>query len=88
MARDLQLAIYDEPEAGIDLWSFNMLVESFKGITKTRKESMVIISHQERIMKIADEIVIIADGLVKKKGSSQEIFPELMAEFNNACSFR
>lgn len=88
MARDLLLAIYDEPEAGIDLWSFNMLVESFKGISKTRKESMVIISHQERIMKIADEIVIIADGYVKKKGPAEEIFPELMAEFNNACSFR
>ena len=88
MARDLQLAIYDEPEAGIDLWSFNMLVESFKGISKTRKESMIIISHQERIMKIADEIAIVADGYVKKKGPQEEIFPELMAEFNNGCTFR
>ena len=88
MARDLQLAIYDEPEAGIDLWSFNMLVESFKGISKTRKESMVIISHQERIMKIADEIAIIADGYVKKIGPQEEVFPELMAEFDNNCSFR
>ena len=88
MARDLSLAIYDEPEAGIDLWSFNMLVESFKGISKTRKESMVIISHQERIMKIADEIAIIADGYVKKIGPAKEIFPELMEEFNNACTFR
>lgn len=88
MARNLQLAIYDEPEAGIDLWSFNMLVESFKGISKTRKESMVIISHQERIMKIADEIAIIADGLVKKIGPQEEIFPELMREFDNSCSFR
>ncbi len=88
MARDLELAIYDEPEAGIDLWSFNMLVESFKAITKTRKESMVIISHQERIMKIADEIAIIANGVVKKKGPAAEVFPELMAEFDNTCSFR
>ena len=88
MARDLKLAIYDEPEAGIDLWSFNMLVESFKGITKTRKESMVIISHQGRIMKIADEIAIIADGIVKKKGPTVEVFPELMAEFDNTCTFR
>lgn len=88
MARELKLAIYDEPEAGIDLWSFNMLVESFKGITKTRKESMIIISHQERIMKIADEIAIIADGYVKKIGPRDQVFPELMAEFNNACSFR
>ncbi len=88
MARDLQLAIYDEPEAGIDLWSFNMLVESFKGISKIRNESMVIISHQERIMKIADEIAIIANGTVKKKGPCDEIFPELMSQFDNACSFR
>ena len=88
MARNLELAIYDEPEAGIDLWSFNMLVESFKAITKTRKESMVIISHQERIMKIADEIAIIANGVVKKKGPAEEVFPELMAEFDNSCSFR
>ncbi len=88
MARNLELAIYDEPEAGIDLWSFNMLVESFKAITKTRKESMVIISHQERIMKIADEIAIIANGVVKKRGPAEEVFPELMAEFDNTCSFR
>ncbi len=88
MARDLSLAIYDEPEAGIDLWSFNMLVESFKGITKTRKESMVIISHQERIMKIADEIAVIADGYVKEIGPREDIFPRLMSEFDNSCSFR
>ncbi len=88
MARDLQMAIYDEPEAGIDLWSFNMLVESFKNISKTRKESMIIISHQERIMKIADEIAIIADGLVKKTGPKDEVFPQLMAEFDTTCTFR
>ncbi len=88
MARDLDLAIYDEPEAGIDLWSFNMLVESFKSIAKRRKESMVIISHQERIMKIADEIAIIANGVVKKIGPTEEIFPELMSEFDNTCTFR
>lgn len=88
MARDLSLAIYDEPEAGIDLWSFNMLVESFKGISKIRKESMIIISHQERIMRIADEIAIIANGVVKQIGPRDEVFPQLMSEFNNACSFR
>ena len=88
MARELKLAIFDEPEAGIDLWSFNMLVESFKNISKTRKESMVIISHQERIMKIADEIAVIANGVVKKVGPSDEVFPELMSEFDNTCTFR
>lgn len=88
MARDLSLAIYDEPEAGIDLWSFNMLVESFKGISKTRKESMIIISHQERIMKIADEIAVVADGYVKEIGPREDIFPKLMSEFDNSCTFR
>ena len=88
MARELELAIFDEPEAGIDLWSFNMLVESFKNIAKIRKESMIIISHQERIMKIADEIAIIANGVVKDKGIADEIFPQLMSQFDNNCSFR
>ena len=88
MARDLKLAIYDEPEAGIDLWSFNMLVESFKGISKTRKESMIIISHQERIMKIADEIAVVADGVVTESGPADKIFPQLMSQFDNTCKFR
>lgn len=88
MARDLKLAIYDEPEAGIDLWSFNMLVESFKGISKNRKESMIIISHQERIMKIADEIAVVADGTISKIGPSAEIFPQLMSKLDNTCKFR
>ena len=88
MARDLHLAIYDEPEAGIDLWSFNMLVESFKNISKKRKESMIIISHQERIMKIADEIAIVANGVVTEKGPAEEIFPKLMSQFDNTCTFR
>ena len=88
MARDLKLAIYDEPEAGIDLWSFNMLVESFKGISKTRKESMIIISHKERIMKIADEIAVVADGVVTESGPADKIFPQLMSQFDNTCKFR
>lgn len=88
MARDLKLAIYDEPEAGIDLWSFNMLVESFKGISKTHKESMIIISHQERIMKIADEIAVVADGVVTESGPADKIFPQLMSQFDNTCKFR
>ena len=88
MARNVDLAIYDEPEAGIDLWSFNMLIESFKNISAKQKQSMIIISHQERIMKIADEIAIIANGTVKKKGAVGEVFPLLMEEFNNVCNFR
>lgn len=91
MARNVDLAIYDEPEAGIDLWSFNMLIESFKRISNQNKQSMVIISHQERIMKIADEIAIIANGTVSKKGPCDEVFPILMSEFSNignSCDFR
>lgn len=65
-----------------------MLVESFKGIAQKRKESMVIISHQERIMKIADEIAVIANGVVSKKGPADEIFPQLMSQFDNTCTFR
>ena len=88
MARDLMLAIYDEPEAGIDLWSFTMLVESFRAIMSDRKESIIIISHQERIMQLADEIVVIADGKIKTQGPKDEIFPRLMGEFDNGCNFR
>lgn len=88
MARNVSLAIYDEPEAGIDLWSFNMLIESFKNISAQNNQSMVIISHQERIMKIADEIAIVANGTITKKGVVDEVFPLLMNEFNNACNFR
>ncbi len=88
MARELSLAIFDEPEAGIDLWSFTMLVESFKAMVKSRKESMVIISHQERIMKIADRIAVIGGGELKKIGNRDEIFPVLMSQFDNVCSFR
>ena len=88
MARKPKLAIYDEPEAGIDLWSFTMLVESFKSIAASHKESMLIISHQERIMKIADEIAVIADGTLKKIGKRDEVLPTLLEQFDNACSFR
>ena len=88
LARHTKLTIFDEPEAGIDLWSFNMLIESFKNISAKNNQSMIIISHQERIMKIADEIAIIANGTVSKKGPVDEVFPLLMNEFNSACNFR
>ncbi|MDE6506773.1 MAG: ATP-binding cassette domain-containing protein, partial [Eubacterium sp.] len=90
MARNLKLAIYDEPEAGIDLWSFAKLVESFKAISKNRHESVLIISHQERIMQLADEIVIIAGGKIAKQGPKDEIFPELLTQLGteSSCAFR
>jgi len=90
MARQLKLAIYDEPEAGIDLWSFAKLVESFKTISKNRHDSVLIISHQERIMQIADEIIIIAGGKIADRGTKEEIFPKLLKQLANesSCAFR
>ncbi|MBS6629339.1 MAG: ATP-binding cassette domain-containing protein [Clostridiales bacterium] len=90
MARNLELAIYDEPEAGIDLWSFAKLVESFKTISKRRHKTVLIISHQERIMQLADEIIIVANGKIRKQGAKDEIFPGLLKDLGeeNACAFR
>lgn len=88
MARKLKLAIYDEPEAGIDLWSFSMLVESFKDISRQHNETVVLISHQERIMQLADEIIIIADGKIRSKGKKDIILPQLMGEFDGGCQQR
>ena len=83
MARNLELAIYDEPEAGIDLWSFSMLVDSFKALSKNRHKSVIIISHQERIMQLADELIVLADGKIKTRGPKDEVFPKLLTEFGN-----
>lgn len=91
MARRLDLAIYDEPEAGIDLWSFAMLVDTFKKIAKNDTNSVIIISHQERIMQLADEIIVLANGKVQSQGPKDEIFPKLLTEFgsfSNECTFR
>ena len=88
MARKLDLAIFDEPEAGIDLWSFSMLVESFKAMSSGRHKSVVVISHQERILNLADTMIVIAGGKIKSQGTKEEIFPTLMGEFEENCSFR
>lgn len=88
MARELKLAIFDEPEAGIDLWSFAMLVETFKTMSRRKHNSVVIISHQERIMQLADNIAVIANGSLKTVGSKAEVFPKLMSELGESCGFR
>ncbi len=85
MARKPDLAIFDEPEAGIDLWSFAMLVETFKTMQKESKGTTVIISHQERIMSLADEMIVVADGKIKSRGDKSEMLPKLMCEFNSCC---
>ncbi len=78
LARDPQLAIYDEPEAGIDLWSFDRLTETFRDIHDAQGgRSIVIISHQERIISLADEVVVLRDGRICETGTPSEIMPKL-----------
>ncbi|MBO5278882.1 MAG: ATP-binding cassette domain-containing protein [Lachnospiraceae bacterium] len=86
IARDTKLSVFDEPEAGIDLWSFNNLIRVFEKMHTEKERSILIISHQERILNIADEIVVIADGRVEKKGSKEEILPKLL-EAAGGCRF-
>ena len=79
LARRTRLSVFDEPEAGIDLWSFQNLIRIFENMRKNIKDSsIVIISHQERILNIADEIVLLVDGIIKKTGSAADILPELI----------
>ena len=87
LARDLKLSIFDEPEAGIDLWSFAKLVETFQKLQRESRQSIILISHQERIMQLADEIIIIENGAIKIKGKRDDILPSLMSEFDS-CEFK
>ena len=87
LARDLKLSIFDEPEAGIDLWSFAKLVETFQKLQRESRQSIILISHQERIMQLADEIIIIENGAIKTKGKRDDILPTLMSEFDS-CEFK
>ena len=79
LARDTRLMILDEPEAGIDLWSFNKLTETFSALHEKRDATMIIISHQERIIALADEIAVIDRGVVTKSGTVAEVFPTIAA---------
>jgi Fe-S cluster assembly ATP-binding protein len=81
LARNAKLSVFDEPEAGIDLWSFRNLIDVFKNMRETIEDSSIlVISHQERILNIADEIIVIRDGRVEKQGSRDEIYPSLGAD--------
>ena len=82
LARNTKLTIFDEPEAGIDLWSFNELIDAFVEIKENYAGTLLIISHQERILNIADEIVVIANGVVKNIGKKEEILPTLLEVSN------
>ena len=80
LARKAPLCIFDEPEAGIDLWSFARLVETFQDLRATRQSTLLVISHQERILSIADEIVVVAEGRVRQAGPRSLILPMLLAD--------
>ncbi len=88
LARGTKLSVFDEPEAGIDLWSFQNLISVFERMRDKTDGSILIISHQERILNIADEIVVIADGRITAQGPKEEILPGLLgtASAVDACS--
>lgn len=86
MARKTRVSVFDEPEAGIDLWSFQNLIQVFEEMHSQLHGSILIISHQERILNIADEIVLIADGKITKKGTKDEILPQLLGTADAAAA--
>ena len=85
LLRHSRLSIFDEPEAGIDLWSFARLTETFEQIHQQHRATMIIISHQERIIRLADEIVVISGGQIAHRGNTEEIFPLILADTLGGC---
>ena len=77
LAKEHKLCVFDEPEAGIDLWSFSMLIQKFEEIHRQKKQSLIVISHQEKIIEMADQIMIVDDGVIKRMGSKEEVLPYL-----------
>ena len=88
LARNSQCMIFDEPEAGIDLWSFSQLTETFKRMQAEATATLIIISHQERIIELADEIILVSGGEIKEHGARDEILPHLGMETLKACCCR
>lgn len=90
LARNTDFTILDEPEAGIDLWSFEKLIDVFEEMRESRHRTMIVISHQERILRIADEIVILADGEITDHGPGPEMMNKLMkknCQVTRCCGF-
>ena len=87
LARKSGLMIFDEPEAGIDLWSFARLTETFRDIHDRRDATLIVISHQERIIDLADEIIMVSGGKIVKQGPKDQIFPEILANTISGCSY-
>ena len=83
LARGTSLSVFDEPEAGIDLWSFGNLIKVFEKMHEKTQGNILIISHQERILNIADKIVVIADGKVREQGKKEDVLPKLLGK--DAC---
>ncbi len=77
LAKPHKLCLFDEPEAGIDLWSFSMLVKQFEKIHREKRESIIVISHQEKLINMTDRIMLLKDGRIEAIGSREEITPEL-----------
>lgn len=88
MAKEHKVAVFDEPEAGIDLWSFSMLIRQFENMHRQKRQSLILISHQERIIQMADRILVIRDGKVDALGTREEIYPSLFAGEADSCSCR
>ena len=85
LARNSQLMIFDEPEAGIDLWSFARLTETFEQIHRQGTATMIIISHQERIISLADEVIVVGNGSIRHRGSAAEILPQILSDTLGGC---
>lgn len=86
IARGTKLSVFDEPEAGIDLWSFKNLIDVFEKMNNEKDASIIIISHQERILNIADEILVLANGEIQAQGKKEDILPELL-DGTGSCKF-
>ena len=86
LAKNARYMIFDEPEAGIDLWSFARLTETFRDLHETGGHTIVIISHQERIIRLADEIILLAGGEIAARGTADEIYPRILADTVSGCN--
>ncbi|MCR4436047.1 MAG: ATP-binding cassette domain-containing protein [Clostridiales bacterium] len=85
LSRNLKFAVFDEPEAGIDLWSFAKLAETFENMHRTRNTTIVIISHQERILELADEVIVISGGKIEEVTTKQKILAEITHTSDCSC---
>ena len=86
LARQSDLMIFDEPEAGIDLWSFARLTETFRSIHDKKQATILIISHQERIIRLADEIILLSGGELTDRGPMEQVFPKLLGQAVSGCN--